>query len=95
MAYRLKQDGYNLVLLRIKIDVALLSETLFSDINAADGAHHHGRTMDDLRRVDLSATQQHYVSSSSPIFKKHQAEILVKTFIPLEYIENIDNPMSM
>lgn len=95
MAYRLKQDGYNLVLLRIKIDVALLEETLFSDINAADGAHHHGRTMDDLRRVDLSATQQHYVSSSSPIFKKHQAEVLVKTFIPLEYIENIDNPMSM
>ena len=95
MAYRLKQDGYNLVLLTIKIDVALLEETLFSDINAADGAHHHGRTMDDLRRVDLSATQQHYVSSSSPIFKKHQAEVLVKTFIPLEYIENIDNPMSM
>ena len=95
MAYRLKQDGFNLVLLRIKIDVALLDETLFSDINAADGAHHHGRTMDDLRRIDLNATQQHYVSSSSPIFKKHQAEVLVKTFIPLEYIENIDNPMSM
>lgn len=95
MAYRLQQDGYNLVLLRIKIDVALLEETQFSDINAADGAHHHGKTMDDLKRVDLSATQQHYVSSSSPIFKKHQAEVLVKTFIPLEYIENIDNPISM
>lgn len=95
MAYRLKLDGYNLVLLRIRIDVALLEETLFSDINAADGAHHHGRTMDDLKRVDLNATQQHYVSSSSPIFKKHQAEVLVKTFIPLEYIENINNPMSM
>lgn len=95
MAYRLKQDGYNLVLLRIKIDVAFLEETLFSDINAADGAHHHGKTIDDLKRVDLNATQQHYVSSTSPIFKKHQAEVLVKTFIPLEYIDNIDNPMSM
>lgn len=95
MAYRLQQDGYNLVLLRIKIDVALLEDTQFSDINAADNAHHHGKTMEDLRRVDLSATQQHYVSSSSPIFKKHQAEVLVKTFIPLEYIENIDNPILM
>lgn len=95
MAYRLKLDGYNLVLLRIRIDVAFLEETLFSDINAADGAHHHGPTMDDLRRVDLNATQQHFVSASSSIFKKHQAEVLVKTFVPLEYIENIDNPISI
>ena len=92
MAYRLKESGYKLVLLRIKIDVALLAGTLFSDINAADSAHHHGGSLEDLKRVDIDATQQHYVKNSSTIFKKHQAEVMVKTFIPIEYIENINSP---
>lgn len=92
MAWRLKQQGANLVLLKIKVDVAWLQGTLFSDINAADNNHHHGATMADLRRIDINATKQHFVSSSDPIFKKHQAEVLVKTYIPLEYIVNINSP---
>lgn len=92
MAWNLKENGANLILLKIKVDVAWLEETLFSDLNATDKAHHHGATMADLQRVDLNATQQHFVSKENPIFKKHQAEVLVKTHIPLEYIININNP---
>ena len=95
MAYRLYQKGYNLVLLKIKVDVAWLKDTLFSDINAADSDHHHGGTLDDLKRVNLEATQQEYVSNSSPIFKQHQAEVLVRSFIPLKYIINISSPETM
>lgn len=86
MAYRLKQEGYNLVLLKINVRVAWLQDTLFSDMNATDSAHHHGGTIEDLKLVDLKATKEHFVSQDSPSFKKHQAEVLVKTFIPLEYI---------
>ena len=95
MAYRLYQKGHNLVLLKIKVDVAWLKDTLFSDINAADSDHHHGGTLDDLKRVNIEATQKEYVSNSSPIFKQHQAEVLVRSFIPLEYIINISSPDTM
>lgn len=87
MKWVLEQKGYDIVLLRIKIDVACLEGTLFSDINATDNNHRHGGTLDDLKRVNIQATQENYVSRTSPIFKQHQAEVMVKTFIPLEYID--------
>ncbi len=86
MRYHVDQRGGDTVLLRIKLDVAGLEGTLFSDINAADTGHHHGGTLNDLRRVNLAATQQTFVRNDSEIFKQHQAEVMVKTFIPLEYI---------
>lgn len=87
MKWILEQQGYDMVLLKVKIDVACLEGTLFSDINATDNNHHHGGTLADLQRINIPATQQNYVSRESDIFKQHQAEVMVKTFIPLEYIE--------
>lgn len=87
MKWVLEQQGYDMVLLKIKIDVACLEGTLFSDINATDNNHHHGGTFEDLQRINIPATQQNFVSRESDIFKQHQAEVMVKTFIPLEYIE--------
>lgn len=95
MAYRLQQSGARLVLLKIRIDVAGFRDTKFSDINATDAGHHHGGEFDDLRRVDIGATQLSYVSKTDPEFKPHQAECMVKTFLPIEYIENINNPQRM
>lgn len=95
MTWRLKCTGYDLVLLKIKVDVAWSKDTLFSDINAADLLHSHGGTFEDLQRIDLKATRMHYVSRSDPNFKKHQAEIMVKSFIPIEYIININNPNTL
>lgn len=89
MAYRLQQSGSDIKILRIKIDVALLKGTLFSDINAADKLHTHGGSLQDLKRVDFGATKRHYVKKNDEDFKTHQAEVMVKTFVPLKYIENI------
>ena len=89
MAYRLKQSGSNIVILRIKVDVALLKDTQFSDMNAADKRHTHGKALRHLQMVDFDATRMHYLRSDDPNFKPHQAEVMVKTFIPLKYIENI------
>lgn len=90
MMYRLKQQGYDLVLLKVNIDVALLNETLFSDMNATDNNHRTGSSLEDLKKVDLTAVNSRYLRSTDPLFKKHQAEVLVKTFIPIDKILNID-----
>jgi len=89
MKWRLEQSGSIMKVLRIKVDVALLKDTQFSDMNAADKRHTHGKTLEHLQRVDFDATRMHYLKSEDPNFKPHQAEVMVKTFIPLKYIENI------
>ena len=93
MAYRLKQEGKTLVLLKIRIDVAEWEGTLFSNINATDVGHSHGGTLSDLQKIRWSAVKRNYVSREDEDFKYHQAEILVKTAIPKEFIVNLDNPI--
>lgn len=89
MAYRLQKTGSDITVLRINIDVAFSKDTLFSDINAADKLHTHGGSLEDLKRVNFAAAKRHYVSKDDKDFKLHQAEVMVKTFVPLKYIENI------
>ncbi len=91
MMWRLKQNGRNLVLLQVNIDVSYFEKTCFSDINATDGDHTHGSDLQDLRRIDFKATKRNYVRREDSDFKPHQAEVLVKTWIPIEYITNINN----
>lgn len=84
-----------LVLLKIKIDVAAFKDTQFSEINAATSGNSHGKTIVDLRKVNIYATQRNYVSRDEEIFHQHQAECMVKTFIPIKYITNINTPKKM
>lgn len=86
MMYRLKLQNYDLVLLKIDIIAATLDGTLFSNINAADNDAQIGGTIDDLKRIDFAATQESYVPNDSPSFKLHQAEVLIKTKLPIDYI---------
>ena len=93
MAYRLRDK--DLVLLIIKIDVAWLKGTLYSDINAAALNHQHGSKLKDLQLVDFNAVKRHYVSRDDEDFGAHQAEVLVKTHIPSKYIINLDDPIEL
>lgn len=93
MAYRLRDK--DLVLLIIKIDVAWLKGTLYSDINAAALNHQHGSKLKDLQLVDFNAVKRHYVSRDDEDFGAHQAEVLVKTHIPAKYILNLDDPIEL
>lgn len=92
MAYRLKIEGKRLVLLKIKIDVAMWNDTLFSNMNATDLRHSHGGSIIDLQNVRFDAVKKSYVSKEDEDFKYHQAEILVKTVVPIEFIVNLDSP---
>lgn len=95
MAFRLKQSGTPLVLLKIDIEVATWKDTLFSDINAADNNHRHGGSLADLNHVNFNAVKRNYVSREDADFKPHQAEVMVKTFIPTKYILNLESPIAL
>ena len=82
----------NLVLLKFKIDVALFESTLFSDRDAALDEHQHGNRFEDLLKVRLDATNRTITDSTDPDFAYSQAEIMVKTFIPQEFIVNLYEP---
>lgn len=95
MQFRLQQSGARLVLLKIKIDVAAFKDTQFSNMNAAANAVQHGSTFEDLERVNIYAVKRTFVKKTDDIFHEHQAECMVKTFIPIEYITNIDHPQRL
>ncbi|MBD5352160.1 MAG: DUF4433 domain-containing protein [Bacteroides sp.] len=95
MQYRLQRAGAKLVLLKIKIDVAAFRDTQFSNMNAAANAVQHGASFEDLERVNIYAVKSTYVRKTDEIFHEHQAECMVKTFIPIEYIINIDHPQRL
>ena len=96
MAYRKHQDGSSLVLLYIDVEVATFKETLFTDKNAASNSFVRGGQLNDLEKVNITATKRRYVSSrEGETFQQHQAECMIKTFIPLKYISNINEPEEM
>lgn len=94
MAYRLVQGKNQIVILKISTEVALIESTQFSNMNATDKLHTHGSSIENLKSINFEATQNTYLSSvDGIIFKQKQAEVMVKTFIPLKYILNIDDPI--
>jgi len=91
MQYRLKQRGRNLVLLKVDIEVAYYQNTIFCNINATDSNHMKGTELKDLERIKFLATKRTFVRKEDLDFKYHQAELLIKTWIPIEHLENINN----
>ena len=77
------------VLLKIDIEAATFADTLFSDMNAASSAHKHGKGLADLKRVDMNAVKKQYVAKDDPDFRKHQAEVMIKTYLSSKYITNL------
>ena len=90
MAYHHKKDGEDMVVLKISTEVALQEDTKFSDMNAVDSKCQCEQGLKGLKLVNFNATKEIYLTSDNPLFKFKQAEILVKTHVPLEYILNID-----
>jgi hypothetical protein len=91
MQYRLEQRGRTLALLEVDIEVAYYENTIFCNVNATDSSHSKGTELNDLERIRFSATKRRFVSREDLDFKHHQAEVLVKTWIPLEHITNFNN----
>lgn len=86
MAFRNERD---MVILFIHPIVCLLPDTLFCNMNATDKNHKMGPTYKDLVNINLWTPKMGYLNSGTRLFKEKQAEVLVKSHIPLDYIVNI------
>lgn len=89
MIYICKKDGRisDPIVLEVSIDVAEIDATLFSDINAADKSHKIGNDISFLRKINSKLFSRNYLELSTIERKEYQAEILVKTWIPMKFIK--------
>ncbi len=87
MMYRLQQENkYKLVILGFNIEVLEKSFFGFSDRNATAHDHRIEYGPHGLAIVNLDATQRHYLKKEDPDFGFHQAEILIKSEVSLDYL---------
>ncbi len=85
-------EGAELVLLKIDPEVALFDDTLYTDIEATQPNLKCGGEIDDLRRVNFQATKKVVSRPEDNDYWQRQAEVLIKGFIPLQYILNVKSP---
>ena len=91
MKYKVeKERGLNLVLLEVDVSISCLESTLFSDMNATDNNVTVKDDFDFLKTFNYDLFKQRYINLGDLEKKKYQAEILVKDFLPIKYIKNID-----
>ncbi len=96
MMYVAMKDGRisNPVILEIDPEVLFWKETLYSNMNATKQTikPNIGETLSDFKKIHFQSVKvrKHFdlPEEEQPYF---QAEILVKNFIPLEFIKNIGN----
>lgn len=83
----------NPAILEIDLETALWEDSLYADCNATKNGASVGGTLDDLKavRFGLFNRMMRYFDMSDEAKTHYQAEVLVKNFIPLQYITNIGN----
>jgi hypothetical protein len=77
-------------LLKVSPDVCYFENTRFSDMNAADRRHKNDNSLDFLSTLKFDLFEKKYFNLSLIEKKQHQAEVLIKTWIPAEYITNLN-----
>lgn len=90
MVERSIRGGKKIIILQISVDIAYLGETLFSDKNATDRDVNISSKFDFLKTINYSIFQQRYYDLGFIEKKQYQAEILVRDFLPIKYITNIN-----
>jgi len=94
MMFVAMQDGRlsNPVILEIDPEVIYWNDSKYANVNAIRSGAHKGGTIDDFKSIHFQSVKarKHFdlPEEEQPYF---QAEVLVKNFIPLEYIKNIGN----
>ncbi len=76
-------------LLKVSVEVCYFENTRFSDMNAADRRHKNNDTFQFLETLRFDLFPRNYFGLTPTEKKLHQAEVLVKTWIPAEFITNI------
>ena len=80
----------NPVLLEIDPEVVCWDDTLYADRNATKTGARVGGTLDDFKRIHFQSVKaRNHFDLDEAEQPFYQAEVLVKNFIPLQYITNI------
>ena len=94
MMYEAMKDGRlsNPVILEIDPEVVYWKDSKYANMNATRTGCHKGSTIDDFKLIHFKTVKARNNFDFSEEEKPYyQAEVLVKNFIPLEYIKNIGN----
>lgn len=96
MMYVAKKEGRitNPVILLIDIKAAFIKDTLFSNKNATIEREHVniGGTIDDLKQIHFNSVKARtHFDLDDDERSYFQAEVMIRTFLPKEYIVNLDN----
>lgn len=94
MMYVAMQEGRisNPVILEIDPEVIYWEESKYADSNATRNIAHVGGTIEDFKKIHFNSVRvqsQFDLDDDEKPF--YQAEILVKNFIPMDFIKNIGN----
>lgn len=93
MMYVARNEGRipNPVILTINLEVCYFQNTKFANMNATKTGHSCGNSLTDLKNIKFNVVKQrNHFDLSDNDKPYYQAEILVKTWIPIEYITNIN-----
>lgn len=93
MMFSAKSDGRieNPIVLKINPVVILWEETRFSNMNATKNGHIQGNQIKHFRNIKFEIVKVNdYFNLNKELRPYYQAEVLVKSFISIEYIKNID-----
>ena len=96
MKFKAKQEGriQDPVLLKISLDVCFFNLTMFTDMNAADSRSSRKNNLEFISNLRFDLFPENYFlikDMGGHEYKYYQAEILVDTILPIEYILNIDD----
>ena len=98
MMYVARNEGRiaNPVVLKVNIDVAALKGTKYSNKNATIRREpvNIGDSISDLKQIHFQTVRQiNHFNLEDDEKSFYQAEVLVRSFIPIDFIMNIDNPI--
>ena len=94
MMYEAMKDGRlsNPVILEINPEVVYWKDSKYANMNATRTGCHKGSTIDDFKLIHFKTVKaRNHFDISEEEKPYYQAEVLIKNFIPLEYIKNIAN----
>ena len=85
--------GVDVCVLKIKTDVVKFYNTQFADRDTSSGRYRMGNDYSDADYINFDAINDDNLMEGDINYEKRFAEVLVDSYIPLDMIENIDNPI--
>lgn len=95
LAKEMFDAGVDVCILKIKTDVVQYYNTQFADRDTSSERYRMGNSYSDADYINFDAINDDNMAEGDINYVKRFAEVLVDSFIPLDMIENIDNPIKL